>query len=111
MPRIAYLSACSTVEQKVAVLADEVIHLGSGFQAAGFPHVIGTLWPTGDRVSAQAAQRFYDELMRAHNDEPERQGDRAIADAVREATLHVLESRPGMEHSPLEWAQFVHIGP
>jgi len=111
MPRIAYLSACSTVEQKVAVLADEVIHLGSGFQAAGFPHVVGTLWPTGDRVSAQAAQRFYEELMKAHNDEPEKQGERAIAEAVRKATLHVLESQPGMEHSPLEWAQFVHIGP
>ena len=43
--QIAYLSACSTVENKVAQLANEVIHVGSGFQVAGFRHVIGCLWP------------------------------------------------------------------
>ncbi len=46
--QIAYLSACSTAENKAAWLSDEVIHLVSGFQVAGFPHVIGCLWPAGD---------------------------------------------------------------
>jgi len=34
--RIAFLSGCSTAEVKVEQLADEVIHLASGFQVAGF---------------------------------------------------------------------------
>jgi CHAT domain-containing protein len=41
--RIAYLSACSTAENKAARLRDEVIHIVSGFQVAGFAHVIGYL--------------------------------------------------------------------
>jgi len=41
--QIAYLSACSTAENKAARLTDEVIHVVSGFQVAGFPHVVGCL--------------------------------------------------------------------
>jgi CHAT domain-containing protein len=42
--RIAFLSACSTAKNNAqAPLADEVIHLASAFQVAGFPHVIGSL--------------------------------------------------------------------
>ena len=41
--QIAYLSACSTAENKAARLRDEVIHIVSGFQVAGFPYVIGSL--------------------------------------------------------------------
>ena len=33
--RIAYLSACSTAENRVAQLKDEVIHVVGGFQVAG----------------------------------------------------------------------------
>ncbi|EHA23888.1 hypothetical protein ASPNIDRAFT_129820, partial [Aspergillus niger ATCC 1015] len=40
--RIAYLSACSTAENKGKKLLDEAIHLASGFQVAGFAHVLGT---------------------------------------------------------------------
>jgi CHAT domain-containing protein len=39
----AYLSACSTAENKAARLSDKVIHIVSRFQVAGFPHVIGCL--------------------------------------------------------------------
>ncbi|KAL2136726.1 hypothetical protein VTI74DRAFT_1767 [Chaetomium olivicolor] len=48
LPRahIAYLSACSTAENRAAELSDEVIHVVSGFQVAGFPHVVGCLWPS-----------------------------------------------------------------
>jgi hypothetical protein len=40
-PELAYLLACSTVENNTSLLADEVIHLVSGFQVAGFTHVVG----------------------------------------------------------------------
>ncbi|KAJ5804819.1 hypothetical protein N7474_010706 [Penicillium riverlandense] len=43
---IAYLSACSTAENQAKRLIDEVLHVVSGFQVAGFRHVIGTLWPS-----------------------------------------------------------------
>ncbi|KAL6902611.1 CHAT domain-containing protein [Trichoderma evansii] len=39
--RIAYLSAYSTAENKANKIDDEVIHIVSGFQVAGFPHVVG----------------------------------------------------------------------
>lgn len=41
--QVAYLSACSTAENKAARLSDEVIHVVSGFQVAGFPYVVGCL--------------------------------------------------------------------
>lgn len=40
---IAYLSAYSTAENNAMRLKDEVIHIVSGFQVAGFAHAIGCL--------------------------------------------------------------------
>jgi CHAT domain-containing protein len=40
--QLAYLSACSTAETSSRDLMDEVIHVASDFQFAGFPDVIGT---------------------------------------------------------------------
>ncbi|KAF7184203.1 hypothetical protein CNMCM7691_004828 [Aspergillus felis] len=47
---LAYLSACSTAENRVFNLSDEVLHLASGFQAAGFSHVVASLWPSSDKL-------------------------------------------------------------
>lgn len=41
---LAYLSACSAAENSAKNLVDEVLHLASGFQLAGFPHVVGSIW-------------------------------------------------------------------
>ena len=48
--QIAYLSAC---ENKAVQLSAEVIHVVSGFQVAGFPHVVGLpmIWPRVRRGS------------------------------------------------------------
>ena len=62
--QIAYLSACSTAENKAARLSDEVIHVVSGFQVAGFPHVVGCLWPAGDSECVEVARRFYSSVLR-----------------------------------------------
>ena len=56
--RLAYLSACSTAENKAADLRDEGIHIVSGFQVAGFPHVVACLWPSIDRVCVEVATGF-----------------------------------------------------
>ncbi|PWI64512.1 hypothetical protein PCL_09593 [Purpureocillium lilacinum] len=100
--RIAYLSACSTAENRAEKLVDEVIHLASGFQVAGFPHVIGALWPSDDQVSVKVAETFYQRISAAHPAD-----DRSIASALREAVMAVRARFP---RQPLIWAQYVHIG-
>jgi CHAT domain-containing protein len=103
--QIAYLSACSTAENKAARLQDEVIHIVSGFQVAGFPHVIGSLWPAGDRECVQVASGFYSSLFE-HKDVPGSDA-RRVAWALREAVMAVRAKNMDM---PLKWAQFVHFG-
>jgi CHAT domain-containing protein len=102
--RIAYLSACSTAENKVAQLADEVIHVVSGFQVAGYAHVIGCLWPSGDEICADVAEGFYSSLFR-HGGES--WGSREVAMALRDAVIGVKAS---IFKQPLSWAPFVHYG-
>ncbi|WKT54200.1 Tetratricopeptide-like helical domain superfamily [Fusarium oxysporum f. sp. vasinfectum] len=102
--RIAYLSACSTAENKAARLLDEVIHVVSGFQVAGFPHVIGCLWPSIDRICVDVAGRFYVSLLRGKTDCWD---DREVASALRVAVMEVRKTELRM---PLVWAQFVHFG-
>jgi hypothetical protein len=64
--RLAYLSACATVLAGTQI-ADEVIHLGSAFQAAGFRHVVGTLWRVTDGTAARTTELFY-ETVEAEED-------------------------------------------
>jgi CHAT domain-containing protein len=40
---IAYLSAYSTAKNRASILQNEMIHLASGFQVAGFSHVIASM--------------------------------------------------------------------
>jgi len=103
--KIAYLSACSTAENKGARLQDEVIHIVSGFQVAGFPHVIGSLWPAGDSECVQVASSFYSSLFE-HGGVPDIAG-RRVAWALQEAVMAVRAQDMDM---PLNWAQFVHFG-
>jgi len=102
--QLAYLSACSTAENKAARLADEAIHVVSGFQVAGFPHVIGCLWPSVDRVCVEVARGFYASLVE--------QGVLRLESRGIAAALHtsVIEERAKDWKRPLNWAQFVHYG-
>jgi hypothetical protein len=54
----AYLSAC---DASVAApnLTNEAVHITSGFQLAGYQHVIGTLWPVNDFLATAMAEEFY----------------------------------------------------
>ena len=102
--RIAYLSACSTAENRAARLTDEVLHVVSGFQLAGFPHVVGCLWQSNDRVCVQVASQFYSLL---HRENARVWDDRGVAVAVHES---VLAARATDLSMPLLWAPFVHYG-
>ncbi|KAH0828049.1 hypothetical protein J3R83DRAFT_3699 [Lanmaoa asiatica] len=58
-PQFAYLSAChTTVGDEES--PDEVIHLASAMQFAGFRSVIGTMWAVDDGETNKITSVFYD---------------------------------------------------
>ncbi|KAJ5263641.1 hypothetical protein N7478_011246 [Penicillium angulare] len=103
---MAFLSACSTAESRVKKLDDEMLHVVSGFQVAGFRHVIGCLWPVDDNVCVEVASSFYSELCQGDSLESE---DRSIALALHKAVLKISSSREYCRR-PLHWASYVHFG-
>lgn len=104
---IAYLSACWIAQNQAIELSDEVLHVVSGFQVAGFRHVVGCLWPSDDKVCVEVAKSFYSELGQ---DRATRFNvDRAIALALHKAVVKVRESKEYLKR-PLLWAQYVHFG-
>ncbi|KAL2198399.1 CHAT domain-containing protein [Corynascus similis CBS 632.67] len=125
--RIAYLSACSTAENRATKLIDEVIHLASGFQVAcgGFSHVVATLWSADDEASVDVAAGFYRALSSSSSPyssfssftesaaacRQERfdavDEDQIVAQVLREAVLGVRER---WRMQPLRWAGYVHFG-
>ncbi|MGX1315936.1 tetratricopeptide (TPR) repeat protein [Streptomyces calvus] len=98
---LAYLSACSTTLTR---LTDEALHLTGAFQLAGYPHVVGTLWPVGDRPALHLAADFYGRLTR---------GGRSAPDLTHTATaLHhaVRALRAKYPVTPTAWAAHTHTG-
>ncbi|MGC4900479.1 CHAT domain-containing protein [Micromonospora echinospora] len=94
---LAYLSACHSANASPRdVGAGD--HLAAAFQAAGYRHVIGTLWGAADHVGPQVAADFYRELARVGSPA------RALHHAVRRL-------RDAYPNKPSIWAPFVHLGP
>jgi tetratricopeptide (TPR) repeat protein len=94
--RLAYLSSCATLTSGHG-LADEAVHLAAAYQHAGFPEVIGTLWPVDDEKAAlPIARSFYARLPQL-----------GAAEALRSATLDLAREYP---RSPSFWAGYVHVG-
>ena len=61
-PEFAYLSAChTTVGDKES--PDEMIHLASAMQFAGFRSVIGTMWAVDDAATNKITSMFYKHMM------------------------------------------------
>jgi hypothetical protein len=104
---IAYLSACSTAQNRAIQLSDEALHVVSGFQVAGFRHVVGCLWPSDDKVCVEVAKSFYSEL--GLGQAAGSKIDRAAALALHRAVVKVRERREYCMR-PLLWAQYVHFG-
>ncbi|WP_157254526.1 CHAT domain-containing protein [Nonomuraea typhae] len=101
---LAFLSACSTSQSNLR-LTDEAIHLATGFQLAGFTHVVGTLWPIGDGLALDVAQSFYRALAVGAAGLLAPEGS---AHALHDAVGRARERFPQM---PGAWAAYVHIGP
>jgi CHAT domain-containing protein len=92
--RLAYLSACRT-SYVAAHLSDEAVHITSAFQLAGYPQVIGTLWPVNDRVAAKIAQKVYSGLTHG------------AAAALHAAVRNCRETYPD---TPSLWSAHIHAG-
>lgn len=102
--QLAYLSACCTADNASTDLADESIHIASGFQLAGFSHVLGTMWESNDAACRQVAVDFYSELF---NGKARHKGHRAVSTAFNRA---VKKLRKGALGQPILWASFIHTG-
>jgi hypothetical protein len=94
---LAFLAACSTSLGDLR-RSDEPTHPAAAFQVAGFRHVIGTQWLVVDRISRDLTLAFY-RLLGEHPDD--------VARALHEATNLIRRRHP---HSPLLWAQYLHVG-
>jgi tetratricopeptide (TPR) repeat protein len=95
--RLAYLSACSTAVGDAGSLADEAIHITSAFQLAGFPQVVGTLWPIADAAARTFAVAFHSALR----------GLDHSAEALHETARSTRAQFPSR---PSAWAGYVHVG-
>lgn len=99
--QIVYLSACCTADNASAALADESIHIASGFQLAGFSHVLATRWQADDAACRSVARVFYQELHATGD------GHRVVSMAFHRA---VVELRSDFLGQPIKWASFIHTG-
>ncbi|MEV1065119.1 CHAT domain-containing protein [Streptomyces sp. NPDC050263] len=102
--QLAFLSACSTADPGSDDLLDEAIHLTSAFQLAGFPHVVGTLWPIDDRLAAEIAESFYIRLAAGPSGalDPDQS-----ATALHQTIRAVRDRYPAI---PSLWAAYLHAG-
>lgn len=112
---LAYLSACSTGQNPTESLQDEMIHLVTACQLAGFPHVIGSLWEVDDEYSVDAAREVYTVLR------DKGWSIEAVSLGVHNAT-RLLRRKTSSEiwgdgyavreeGKPSVWAAYVHVGP
>lgn len=105
--QIAYLSACCTAQNTSDPL-DEPIYIASGFQLAGFSHVLATQWYSEDDACLQVASDFYGYLFRGKT--KARQGPenhRIVSESFHRA---VKTLRDANRRQPIKWAPFIHTG-
>lgn len=102
--QVAYLSACSTAQNSSFGLADESIHIASGFQLAGFSHVLATLWEANDEACRVVSVEYYRGLFDGRWNDA---GHRAVSTAFHHA---VKKLRNANVNQPIKWAPFIHTG-
>lgn len=98
----AYISACSTAEHARG-FEDEGLTIAAAFQAAGFKHVIGTLWSINDYLAVHFASLFYERAVVDGCLRPD-----LAAEALSSVTAEVARTFP--DH-PALWTSYVHMGP
>jgi tetratricopeptide (TPR) repeat protein len=100
---LAYLSACDTTVTSPD-LADEAIHITGAFHLAGYPRVIGTLWPADDNTARDLADDIYHQLTDDGTTPPDAS---VTAHALHRATRRLRDRHPD---KPGLWAAHTHTG-
>lgn len=109
----AFLSACNTVSAFNESLIDESITLSAAIHLAGFPSVIGTLWPVLDKESAEVSIDVYKWMLQngAKLDvERSAEGLHRAVRALKEKTQIVPGFKKRVSSNPIVWASFIHLG-
>lgn len=98
---LALLLACETARSALTV-ADEGIHIASGFRLAGYQNVIACLWPVSNPVAVRMARFLYNATR----------GSVPVLPADPAAALHQAMRHLRRRHQcfPSLWAPFVHLG-
>ena len=99
-PEFAYLSACETTVGDEES-PDEVIHLASAMQFAGFRSVVGTMWAVSDSGANKVTSAFYTHMV----DELGRLDHTRAAFALRE-TMRSVKAKIPFDQQIL----YVHLG-
>jgi tetratricopeptide (TPR) repeat protein len=112
--QLAYLSACSTAENKAMKLIEENLHMAAAFQLIGFPQVVGTLWEAKDWAARKVASKFYGRVkseMAGGWHQSEKFAlllHQAVTETRREGTGN-RRNRTARDNV-LAWVPFVHMG-
>lgn len=99
---LVILSACRSIGRQ-RMDGDWLSGLARAFLIAGSSGVIGTLWETGDRLSADFMPAFYNELLSGSTSQA------LDAPAALQKLKTSLLASPNLCH-PANWAAFVYIG-
>ncbi|HNU88734.1 MAG TPA: CHAT domain-containing protein, partial [Ferruginibacter sp.] len=95
---LVVLSGCETGTGSLNK-TEGLMSLARGFSYAGTKNVIGSLWPTDDRVSAEIFKNFYSDLR--NND---------FSTALHKAKLAVIDNASAASASPYFWSGYIYIG-
>ena len=82
------------------------IHIATGFQLAGFPHIIRILWEANDLKAREVATEFYKNLFDSM-DSGRGFDDETVAVALHKAVASLREK---FKDNPILWAPFIHLG-
>ena len=94
---LAVLSACNTGSGTIQ-RGEGLLSLAKGFQYAGCPNLIMSLWQTDDRAAYQLMLDFYSHLREGHS----------YSGALQQAKLTYLETQDRTH--PFYWATFLYLG-
>ena len=111
--QLAYLSACRAAQTRNPRLLDEAIHVAAGFQLAGFPYVIGTLWQIIDKQSADFAKNVYNLMLGEQESLDVSKSAKAVHQAMRllrDQTRHEALISKDFSDDPIIWAPYIHLG-
>lgn len=96
---LAVLSGCSTGDGKL-MKGEGVMSLSSGFQYAGIPAIVMSLWEVNDRFGSLVIQKFYTNLANGIDKKQ----------ALYQAKLDVLKQGNALYAHPYYWAGLTLMG-